>query len=142
MSLEKTAFTPECADRREPRDCGVMETFWKLKWWLLHNFVIIVKVTKLHTSQTKMRMISSKNQLQCHSKALSSFPNWPTLQTLKAIVTFQEHSSKVSGHHHSQLQEAGQTSVVQNTPDQAPSQEQSAVCTSSASALGCSAQTL
>lgn len=87
-------------------------------------------------------MINSKNHNYsvtaefCLASPTAPYPK------MKAIVTFQEQSSKVTGHNHLQLEEAGQTSVLRNTPDQAQSQEQSAVCTSSASALNHSAHSV
>lgn len=61
MTLEKMVFTLKCAAAVRPEATGMMKTFWKLTWWSLHNFVVTVKVTEQHTSQTKLRGIDSKN---------------------------------------------------------------------------------
>lgn len=87
-------------------------------------------------------MISSKSHNYNATAELYLASQLPHTPNSESNSNFQEQSSKVNEHYHLQLEEAGQTSVLRNTPDQAQCQEQSAVCTSSATALGCSAQIL
>lgn len=81
-------------------------------------------------------MINSKNKLQSNSRAVPWLPQ--LFHTLTVRV-----ASKVPGHHdHLQSEEAKQTNVSHDTPDQEQSQNLGVSCTSPASALRLSAQTL
>lgn len=80
-------------------------------------------------------MTKSKNKLQYNSRAV------PWLPQLSHTITVRV-APKVPGHHHLQPEEAKQNNVSHDTPDQEQSQNQGVSCTSPASALGLSAQTL